>query len=158
MIGDEDKTEYSDTRLKEIVSVGAFQANVEIDFGVDYTVNIVTPDISPDPTVSPDVDDDFTYLAVLKSACLIDRGNMRIAAMSAGIEAKCGPAVMKTLQRVDGFKTLIEMGYCASYEDLKYEYELGNAAYIRAILSPFVNGEFDAEDYNSSIYSNRTFR
>lgn len=157
MIGDEDKEEYSDARLKEIVVVGAFQVNSEIDFPTDYNINIVSPSISPDPTVDPS-DDDFVYLTVLKSACIIDKGNMRIAAMSAGVEARCGPAVMRTLRRMEGYKTLLEAGYCATYAELKREYQLGNATYIRAILSPFINGSFDAEDYRRGVYSNRTFR
>lgn len=148
LIGDLEKEEYTDPRLKQIIVVAAQYVNSEIRFDTKYTVNIAMPSIAPDPTIAPD--DPFVNLTVLKAACMIDRGNMRIAAMSAGIEAKCGPAVLKTLQRMEGFKTLIDSGYCAAYEESKREFQFGNTRHIRAILSPFINSDFDPMDYMQS--------
>lgn len=152
LIDDLDAEEYTDARLKQVLVVAGQFTVVDVDFDVDYTINIATPDITPDPTVDPQ-DDGFINLTVLKAACTIDKGNMRVAAMSAGVEARCGPAVMRTLRRMEGFKTLIENGYCATYEQLVTEYNLGNVQYVRAVLSPFTSPDFDPEAYSYVTHS-----
>lgn len=157
LINDLDSTEYTDTRLKKVIVVAAQFTTGEIDFDVDYTVNVATPDISPDPTTDPQ-DDGFINLTVLKAACIIDMGNMRIAAKIAGVEAKCGPAVIRTLKQMDGFKTLIEDGYCATYAHLRDEYNLGNVKYVKAVLSPFTSPDFDPEDYSVVLEDSRMYR
>ncbi len=155
LINDDDcaNYEYSDNRLLTVLGLAAHYVNSEIDFGTTYTVDVLTPSISPDPTSIPD--EDFLNFVVLKAACIIDRGNMRVAAMSAGVEARCGPAVMRTLRRMDAFKTLIDNGFCAAYEQLRLEYKTGTGRSIRAVLSPFVNKSFDPESYGTDGYNER---
>jgi len=140
--GDE---EYSDSRLKEILSISARYVVQEIDFTTTYTVGIVPPNISPDPMSSSD-GDVFTNFIVLKSACMVERGPFRKRMLIAGIEAKCGPTTMKTLDQVKGFTALLKLGYCGVYETTKEEYLLGNVNFCKAILSPFVNDSFCPED------------
>ena len=48
---------------------------------------------------------------------------------------------------MDGFGTLIDKGYCATYDELKHQYEFGNVAWCKAVLSPFINENFDPQDY-----------
>lgn len=157
LINDNDLTNltYSDDRLEETLIVAATQVKVDMQFTA-YTITVSTNTISPDPAAEPDTD--FMHFIVLKAACIIDRGNMRVRAMSAGIEARCGPAVMKTLQTVPAFKDLIELGYCGVYEKSRFEWILGNSTYIRGILSPFTNGNFDPDYYTSSIHDIRVTR
>lgn len=137
LIQDYDGSEFTDDRLKQIMSVAAHYVNKEIFFSVTYTVNVTSPDISPDPTDEPD--DIFINFVVLRSACMIDQGSLRSAAMISGLEATCGPATMKTLRRMDGFGTLIDSGYCKTYDELKKQYSFGNTSFCKAVLSPFVN-------------------
>lgn len=139
LIWDNDATvTYSDSRLEEVLIVAAHQNKAELDFETTYTVNVATTTISPDP----ESDEIFMHLMTLKAACIFDRGNARIAAMKAGLEAKCGPATMKTLRHMDGFSTLLEMGYCAAFEQAKKEYQFGDPLWVKGIMSPFVNSSF----------------
>lgn len=147
---------YTDNRLLDILLIAALQVKKEYIFDTSYTINITKGTISPDPSS----DETFLYLVPLKAACIIDRGNLRIAAMTAGLEAKCGPAVMKTMNRMDGFKTLMEVGYCKAYEEAKFQLQLGNTRHLKGILSPFINDVFDPSEtgnvYNG--FDNNIFR
>ena len=79
----------------------------------------------------------------MKAACLADQSSLRTKALSAGVSARLGPAAITTNPSVRGFDLLMKEGPCAAYEDLKWEYELGDAKALRAILSPFVGNTFD---------------
>ena len=135
--------DYDDARLEQTIAVGARLVNMEIDFATTYTVDISTPDITPDPTGVSRDGAEFLNFAVLKAACMLDISTFRVEAARAGIEAKCGPAVLKTMDRIAGFRELLNNGPCAAYAQLKKEFEFGNLAICRAILSPFVNNNFD---------------
>jgi hypothetical protein len=134
--------EFSDNRLIETLLAAAFIINNELNFKTNYVISMITQDITPNP-----VDDSvFMNFMILKAACIIDVGQMRIAAMTAGLEAKCGPATMKTLHRMAGFGTLIDKGTCATLEEMKFEYMFGNWEWCKGILSPFVNRDFFPAD------------
>jgi len=146
VIFDVDSTDYtySDNRLKEMLVVSAHLVTQEIAFDTDYTITISTTGISPDPTDSTDANSvAFRNFLVLKAACLADQSSLRTKALSAGVSARLGPAAITTNPSVRGFDLLMKEGPCASYADLKWEYEIGNAKAIRAILSPFVGNTFD---------------
>lgn len=139
LIGDFDATEFTDTRLQQIIVVAAQYVNDDIELDTDYTITIPTPNISPDPTTSTPPDDTFVNISVLKAACIIDVGSLRAAALTSGLEAKCGPAVMKTLKGTEGYTSLMENGYCKTYSQAIDQFNFGNAGWARGILSPFVN-------------------
>jgi hypothetical protein len=159
LINDMDCTPtYSDMRLEQVLVVGAHYVKQEIDFDTTYTVTIEDPDISPDPCVTATLDDVFTNFTVLKAACLVDFSTYRTEALRSGVEARCGPAVLKVLDRLSGFRTLLNEGPCKAFEELKAEYEFGNANVCKAILSPFVGNNFDPQslaafpDHRGDIY------
>lgn len=158
MIDDMDNLNYffSDRRLEQTLIVAAQFINQEIDFDTTYVVasNIMT--ITPDPSVAPD--NAFMNFMVLKAACIIDVGSARVAAMTSGLEAKCGPAVMKTLRRMDGFATLLDKGACASYEQLKQEFRFGNVKWAAGILSPFVNSNLFPSHIDGGFDTSRIVR
>jgi hypothetical protein len=145
IIADMDSVSYTDARLQSILSVGALYVKQEINWSTVYTIDITVPTISPDPTLTATLNTDFSNFIVLKSACLINQGELRTKAIIAGLEAKCGPAVLKTGGHLDGFKQLIEIGPCAMYEVLKKEYRFGNQE-VAGILSPFINDNFSPSD------------
>lgn len=155
LIGDNDSpVTYGDARLEEILIVAAKYVNKDAKFANTYTVDVNTISISPDPST----DDDFINFLVLKSACIVDNGNARLAAAKSGIEAKCGPAQIKTLNHFQAFNDLLNNGYCKTYEKSLFEYKVGNSSYIRAVLSPFVNSNFDPAIYNSYTNSKDRLR
>ena len=146
VIFDVDDTDYTytDNRLKEMLVVAARLVTQEIAFDTDYTVTISTTGISPDPTDSTDANSKaFENFIVLKAACLTDQSSLRTKALAAGVSARIGPAAITTNPSVRGFDLLMKEGPCATYEKLKWDYEMGDAKAIRAILSPFVGNTFD---------------
>jgi hypothetical protein len=141
---------YTDERLQQVLVVAATYVQQEIEFNTTYTIDIGTPDISPDPTLTATKDDVFTNFTVLKAACIIDTSQLRTEALRAGVEARCGPAMVKILgDRLAGFKILLDEGACAAYQQLKLEYTIGNAQAVKAVLSPFVGNNFDPTALNT---------
>ncbi len=148
IIADMDCVSFNDARLQTILSVGASYVNAEINWATTYVINIDTPDISPDPTLTATLDQDFSNFTVLKAACLLNFGELRTAAIKAGIEARCGPAILKTGKHSDGFNQLIDVGPCKMYEELanQYRFEAFNTNSAFGVLSPFVNDDFFPSD------------
>lgn len=144
LVNDLDCTDFTNERLEQLLVVSAHYVNQEIDFNRNYTINITSPDVDPDPTtISNDSNNDaFINFVVLKAACLADWSTYRQKALVAGVKAKCGPAVLETMDHVKGFRDLIEMGPCKAYETLKWEHEMGNFT-VKAVLSPFISNDFD---------------
>jgi len=144
IIGDMDSTSFTDARLQTILSVGATYVNAEISWVTTYTINIDTPSISPDPTLTATLNQDFSNFIVLKA----NFGELRLAAIKAGIEAQCGPAILKTGKHSEGFKQLIAVGPCKMYEELstQYRFEEFNTNRAFGVLSPFVNDDFFPSD------------
>jgi hypothetical protein len=144
LIGDTSKTpDYGDQELEELLVVGAMYVKQEIQWTTTYVIDVPGVSITPDPTSTSADGEEFLNFSVLKAACLVDISTFRTKALSAGIEAKCGPVVLKTLEHISGFRELLTKGPCAAYKTLKKEYEFGNIAVCKAILSPFVNNTFD---------------
>ncbi len=144
IIGDMDSTAFTDARLQTILVVGASYVNSEINWAVTYTITLDCPAISPDPTLAASLNEDFSNLTVLKAACLLNFGELRTAAIKSGIEARCGPAILKTGKHSDGFNQLIAVGPCKMYEELanQYRFEAFNTTSAFGVLSPFVNDDF----------------
>jgi hypothetical protein len=149
---------YSDTRIKEVLAVAAHYVKEEIDFDTIYTVTISTPDITPDPTASATQDDVFVNFIVLKAACIVDFSTFRTESLRSGVEARMGPAVLRTMDRLKGFSELLNKGPCAAYDALKAEHEFGNAQVCRVILSPFVGNQFDPDSLSHISTGDRVFR
>jgi len=144
---------YSDARCDQLLVVGATYVQQEIYFATTYTIDINTPDISPDPTLDATKDQPFTNFTVLKAACLADVSTYRTEALRAGIEARVGPAILKTKDRMIGFDTLLKKGPCEAYKELKAEYEFGDALAIHAIFSPFSGNNFNPHNLRTSVHS-----
>ena len=141
----EEPQTYSDARLESLITTAAFYVKNEIDFDTTYSVNIVTPDISPDPTLEETLDDVYTGFVVLKAACITDISTFRTQAAISGLTAKCDKVSLDTKSRLEGFIKILEMGACAAYTKSKFEYEIGNAQACHAILSPFAGPNVDPD-------------
>ena len=132
---------YSDARLEEMIVTASHLVIQDINFSTDYTVSIMSQSITPDPTTSDDTE--FVNFVVLKAACIADQSTLRSKVNSAGVSVKLGPASISNGTNLRGHEVLLNQGPCAAYDEMKWEYELGNANAIRAILSPFVGNNFD---------------
>lgn len=144
LVSDMDSTPtYSDGRMEQILVVAAQYVQMELTFDNTYTIDLAGVGISPDPTALSD--DPFVNLTVMKAACITDFSTFRTQALQAGVKVKCGPAVLDTVKRIDGFKQLLESGPCAAYEVLKDNWAFGNGELCKAILGPFVSNDFDPQ-------------
>ena len=138
-----DTPTYSDERVQQLIVVAAQYVIKEVDLKVNYTINIVNPDISPDPVLAQDKDLDFIGLTALKASCMFDQSSLRTRAASDGIRASLGPASLAVGGGMRGYEVILNQGPCALYNKLKEEHQIGNVQAIHAILGPFVGNEFD---------------
>lgn len=146
---------YSDGRLKQALIVAAHLFPQDVSYSNSYTVSISSCSITPDPTAASDT----TYInfIVMKAACVMDVSTFRTEALRAGVKARCGPAVLETVDRLPGFKDLLTMGPCAAYEAMKDDYNFGSGNICKAILSPFIGNNFTPQSlsYINQYYGGR---
>jgi len=140
LINDLDSATYSDERLERLIAIGANFVLQDTQSTV-YTVNIMSPDITPDPVANNDKI--FANLSVVRAACMIDSGNLRTKAALAGVEAVAGPTRIKVGDEgVSAYKDIIALGPCAMYKEMLQDYILGTGLVCHGILSPFVSNDY----------------
>ena len=69
LVGDLDSEKFTDERLRQVLTVGAYNVLNDADFSTDYVVSISSLSISPDPISEKDTD--FSVLLVYKAACIL---------------------------------------------------------------------------------------
>jgi len=145
LIGDlSDTPTYSDDRIEQIIAIAARYTIQEINFINKYTIGVVNSTITPDPTSATSAEDTvFIGLVSLKAACLCDQSTFRTKAANEGIRTSLGSANLQVSGNLAGYKTILDEGPCAMYQQLKMEYNIGNATAVASILSPFVGNKFD---------------
>ena len=141
---------YSDDRITQLAVVSARYVIMDANLSVSYSLNIVAKTISPDPADPNSYDDIFLGLIALKSACLLDQSTFRTRAALEGLSARLGPAALTVGGSLSGYKTILESGPCALYDALVFDYNVGNATAVRAVLSPFVGNNFDPSGLSNS--------
>ncbi len=144
LINDLDSETYSDNRLEQILAIAA-NFVVQDTHTTLYTINIMSPNITPDPVVGNDVV--FFNLTVLKAACMLNQGELKNKANMAGLEAVAGPTRLKVGgEGFAAYKELIAIGPCAMYKKMLEDYILGSGLVVHGILSPFVSNTFNPTD------------
>lgn len=137
MVNDMDEEAYTAAKLERVLVVSAFQVLNEVDFPQDFSVSISQTSISPDPTVPAYRDNSFVNLTCLKAACVIDRGGAVTAAQRA-ISVRDGGSAVDLRGVFQGKLALLEKGWCAVYEDQKFEYLVGEGRVAGAVvMGPF---------------------
>lgn len=147
----EDNPTYSDYRIQQVIVVAAQNVIREVSFVNNYDIDIVNMTITPDPTSSGVSDNDFIALVALKAACILDQSTFRTKAVNEGIRTGLGSAYLDIRGNLGGYQTLLQVGPCAMYSQLRTEFEVGNPSVIQAVLSPFVGNKFDPS-YATSYY------
>lgn len=151
---DESDYEFTDERLEQLISVAAKLVNMDLE--KTYTINVTSPAITPDPVT--ELDEIFVNLLVLKSACMIDHGNMRVKAALAGLTAKAGPASISVGgEHFKALQTIVEQGPCKMYAEVLKDYKFGSGVIGHAIMGPFISNTFDPNNlsYFNSDYGTR---
>ena len=153
IIGDLDKSKFTDERLKQILVVGAYNVLNDADFSETYTVNVAEISISPDPISQSDTD--FTTLTVYKSACILLGSEVKTEAANA-ISIKDGPSAID-LRGVTANLTNLYNDLCAKYDALLKTYQYNNTLVGQAILGPYSPGSMVVNgnqfDYRGNLFN-----
>lgn len=136
-----DQPVYSDERIAQVIAVAAKYVQFDVVLDHSYQVDVSNPNITPDPT--DDRDEIFISLVSLKAACIIDQSTFRTKAATEGIRAALGSAQLSVAGNLAGWKTILEQGPCAAYDELVSHWDVAQATSVKAILSPFVGNRFD---------------
>lgn len=149
-----ESSELSDDRILQVLAVAGKYVQFDVNLEHGYKVDVVNSSITPDPTL--DNDDIFISLVCLKAACIIDQSTYRTKAALEGVRASLGPASLSVAGQSAAWKSIIEHGACATYDELTSHWDVKEASAIRAVLSPFIGNKFDPRSVQHS-YHNRNF-
>jgi len=138
LIGDLDSTKYADSRLQQVLVIGAYTVNNDALFPNTYTIDVSAKTISPDPVTEDDTD--FTVLTLYKSACILVGSEVKTESSNA-ISIKDGPSAID-LRGVSTSLNMMAKDFCGKYEEMltKYNYEKGSGSGSPggvAILGPY---------------------
>ena len=136
IIGDLDKSKFTDERLRQILVIGAYNVVGDADFTNTYTVNVAEVSISPDPIGQADVD--FNVLTVYKSACILIGSEVKTESANA-ISIKDGPSAID-LRGVANSLHVLYKDLCQRYDELLKAYQYNNTLVGQAILGPYSPG------------------
>ena len=144
IIGDLDKTKFTNERLKQILVIGAYNVYNDAVFSTEYTIDVGSVSISPAP-ITESVSD-FSALTVYKSACILI-GSEVITEASNAISIKDGPSAID-LRAVSGTLNTLYKDLCQKYDDMlkTYRYEKGDGGTPAgtAVLSPYAPASWSA--------------
>lgn len=149
---------YSDSRIEQAIVVAAQFIQFDINLDTKYTLDVVNVTMTPDPTLLDPRDDIFITLLSLKTACIIDQSAYRTKATLEGIRAALGPASLSVGGNLEGWRRILEMGSCATYDELTSHWDVKDAAAVRAVLSPFIGNKFDPRNLNNPSYDYTRFQ
>ena len=152
LIGDLDSEKFTDERLKQVLSIGAFNVLNDADFSNTYIVDVASVSITPDPIVENDTD--FSVLTVYKSACILLGSEVKTQAANS-IMIKDGPSAID-LRGVTQNLNLMYKDFCAKYDSLLKTYQYNNTLVGQAILGPYSPGSMilgaNQFDYRGNVF------
>jgi hypothetical protein len=110
--------------------------NSEIDLVNDYIFDISDVTITPDPVDIGDIT--VQALLPLKAACILNQSQFQTA-LTQGIRVRDGDSAIDTSVGFGGYKDIIMLGPCKSYDQLKWQIQSENSSanIAGAVLSPF---------------------
>lgn len=144
--------DFSDNRIQQVLTVSARYLQFDINLDYSYVIDVINNTITPDPTTNNDTI--FISMVCLKAACIIDQGTFRTKAALEGIKTALGPASLSFGGTLSGWQAIIDHGACAIYDELTSHWDVKNATAWAAVLSPFVNNNFDPRYMNIGPFRN----
>jgi hypothetical protein len=148
----DEQPQFSDARLTDALIASAKLVAWQFGF-TSYAISTSNLSVTPDPVDNKD--ETFLNLSVLKAACLVDHGQYRAKAALEGLKVSCGPGSLSVGGHLAGFKTILELGPCSTYEELRNQYLYGNVNVVKGIFGPFINNKFDPYSLINSEYGDR---
>jgi len=128
---------YTDEYIQRVLITAGILVDSEIPFSYDYTFNISALTITPDPISSSD--GIFQALVPLKAACILTQGEFK-QALGQGIKVRDGDSAIDTSVSFRGYRDILELGPCKSYEKLKWQLLASggiDGGIGRVVLSPY---------------------
>jgi hypothetical protein len=149
LIGDLDSAKYTDSRIKQLLVVGAYNVENDADFSINYTIDVAGVSISPDPVSINDKE--FVALTVYKTASIILGSEVKSESANA-ISIKDGPSAMD-LRGVSAKLMDLYDRITQQYEQMLEHYQYNNSI-GEAILGPYSPGSWGVRggDYYSYYY------
>jgi len=156
---DSDNQLFSDGRIEESILVAAQLLHMEMEFNVDYTIEVDNGILIPDPTTIPvgpsNKDDDFIALCSLRSGLLLTNSLMRTYALKA-FSIRDGASSLDMRGVVAGLK-MVNDDLTTKYDQLKLAYQTGKLGFGKSILSPYSPGADSANrgyvDYRAGYFA-----
>ncbi len=153
----------TDDYLQQVIVTAGIIVDPEITFPFDYSYDIEAVTITPDPVVKNDIF--FQSLVPLKAACIITQGNFQTA-LGQGIKVRDGDSAIDTTVGFRGYRDIITLGPCLSYENLKWKIESSRSRSVgSAVMTPFREPDIQSpiSDMNSffdsmAVFLNRSGR
>lgn len=149
LLNDLDETKYTDARLQQLLTIGAYNVNIEADFSIDYNIDVVGISISPDPVSSNDAD--FVTLVVYKTASIVLGSEVKLESANA-ISIKDGPSAMD-LRGVSSKLMELYDRIIGQYEQMLEHYQYNNSV-GDAILGPYSPGSWNVNGGQSYAFYN----
>lgn len=146
IIDDLDSTNYqfSDDRIEEAILVAAQLIHNEMEFNIDYSIEVDNRKLTPDPTLTAvgasDKDDDFIALCCLRAGILFTGSQLKTYSLRA-ISLRDGPSSLDLRGVITGLKALHD-DLTAKYEQVKLDYQTSKLGLGKVILSPYSPGSF----------------
>jgi hypothetical protein len=160
IIDDLDSTSYqfSDSRIEEAITVAAQLIHNEMEFLVDYNIEVDSKTITPDPTTTPvgssPKDDDFIALCCLRAAMLFTASQLKTYSLKA-ISIRDGASALDMRGVIPGLKAIHD-DLVKKYEAVKLDYQTSKLGLGKTILSPYSPGSDTANrgyiDYRAGFF------
>ena len=160
IIDDLDSTNYqfSDDRIEEAIVVAAQLIHNEMEFSVDYNIEVDNRTINPDPTITPvgsnPKDDDFIALCCLRAGVLFTASQLKTYSLKA-ISIRDGSSALDMRGIIPGLKALHD-DLTKKYESVKLDYQTSKLGLGKVILSPYSPGSDSANrgyiDYRAGYF------
>lgn len=128
---------YDDEKISQAIVVAGYQVTIDYSFSTDYTFDIDDPTITPDPTAEETYDAVMIALVTLKAACILSVNNYS-SQVNNGVMVRDGDTQVDTTAGFKGYKDIILLGPCASYQKLLSQATSSLAAGLgKAIVGPY---------------------
>lgn len=156
---DTDNLLFSDSRIEESILVSAQLLHMEMEFNIDYTIEVDNGFLIPDPTTTPvppsNKDDDFIALCCLRSGLLLTNSLQRTYALKA-FSIRDGASSLDMRGIIAGLK-IVNDDLSKKYDDVKLAYQTGKLGFGKSILSPYSPGADSANrgyvDYRAGYFA-----
>jgi hypothetical protein len=156
IVDDLDPLNYSftDSRLEESILVASQLIHNEMEFSIDYMIEVDNGLLSPDPTLTSPKDDDFIALCCMRAAVMLMTSMIKTYSLKS-ISIRDGASSIDTTGIVQGLSQVYK-DITTKYEDMKLAYQTGKLGFGKSIVGPYSPGSDTANrgyiDYRAGFF------